>query len=293
MLHSRTPPCCQAQFGYNVPGNAPPPGSPRAADHGCLGRSRASSASQSLPYSPSHHSPGRHNDAGMFDAGLDDAADLNAKLAATSMLLGMAPSPRVIDGRESSPSRAQRVAFSPPASQDGRTGQRPHTVAGGEWQTADGSLGSLGSAASPTTRPDTSTSYLLPLRAAYVAEPTRAAKIYPSSPTLGGAASARGGWDFRDAGSRNGWEWPSARFTDARPVTTQPRGRATTPGYVTPQSARGRDTASEGKALGVGGFRHWEHKEPFELARERGWRVEAKLRTVARPLTKRRPATRA
>ena len=103
-----------------------------------------------------------------------------------------------------------------------------------------------------------------------------------------------------------------------------------TPGYVTPQSARGRDTASEGQALGVGGYRsnpspnpypnpnpnsnpnpnpnpnpnhnqvggyrHWEHKEPFELARERGWRVEAKLRTVGRPshtLTKRRPATRA
>jgi hypothetical protein len=267
-----------------VPGNAPPPGSPRAADHGCLGHSRASSASQSLPYSPS-----RHNDAGVFGAGLDDAADLNAKLAATSMLLGMAPSQRG-DGSEPSPSRAQRVAFSPPGSRDS---QRPHTVAGGERQTADGSLGSLGSAASPTARPDTSTSYLLPLRAAYVAEPTRAAKIYPSSPTLGGAASARGGWDFRDAGSRTGWEWPSARFTDARPATTQAGQRAMTPGYVTPQSARGRDTASEGKAIGVGGYRHWEHKEPFELARERTWRLEAKLRTAGRPLTKRRPATRA
>ena len=53
------------------------------------------------------------------------------------------------------------------------------------------------------------------------------------------------------------------------------------------------DTASEGKAIGVGGYRHWEHKEPFELARERTWRLEAKLRTAGRPLTKRRPATRA
>ena len=115
-----------------MPGNAPPPGSPRAADHGCLGFSRASSASQSLPYSPS-----RHNDAGVFGAGLDDAADLNAKLAATSMLLGMAL-PQRGNGSEPSPSRAQRVAFSPPASQDGRACQRPHTVAGGERQTADG-----------------------------------------------------------------------------------------------------------------------------------------------------------
>ena len=88
---------------------------------------------------------------GVISTAYEDDAELNAKLAATSMLLGMPPphhrartlrahgesagvtsdqsqdqSPRV-----SSP----RVAFYPPCFQDGGAGaavQRPHTVAGGE-----------------------------------------------------------------------------------------------------------------------------------------------------------------
>ena len=124
---------------------------------GDVGEGEAQYEAEGPPYVPS---PPRGDAAvrpGVISTAYEDDAELNAKLAATSMLLGMPPphhrartlrahgeSARVASDQMTSEQMTSdqsprvsspRVAFYPPSFQDGGAGaavQRPHTVAGGE-----------------------------------------------------------------------------------------------------------------------------------------------------------------
>ena len=83
-----------------------------------------------------------------------------------------------------------------------------------------------------------------------------------------------------DAGEHAGEEEPPLFNVSAGRIAPDPNTIPTATGTPTP-------TLTPAPT-----YRHWEHKEPFEVALEKEWRLEARLRAAGRPGTKRRPATR-
>ena len=297
----------QKQFGYQVPSAAPPPGSPRRRSACSPGTSPAASRSRS----PTMASPHKLN------LGFPpDAYCLSERFAAAGLSVGsvVAPAPDSPDaatitggaagggGAGGGGARGNRLNLTASPSEPAGRISRQASELQEMHQIRRGSLTRAGSLSDSSTRRQNQLlaecsrflatpqrvatpgeEVILPSRAGYFADRPLSRASFPSAPPAM-SSNARSGWEWREGGSCNGWEWPSARFTDTRP---QSRG-GTPAGAIAKKSRSARDTKVAGQDMRDGRWKHWEHPRPFEVAREKEWKAQqlaAMVGHMPRPVT--------
>ena len=293
----------QKQFGYQVPSAAPPPGSPRRKS-AC---SPTTTPGASRAPSPILASPAHKLNLG-FASPPDTPYCLSGRFAAAGLSVGSVVAPDSPDGGGTITGGAAggggaacggggsrlHVAASPssPSSPEQfgglRTTSRQASELQGLHKLRKGSLSPAGSLSTISTRRQNqliaegsrflatpqrvatpADEVLLPSRAGYHADRPLSRASFPRSPPAM-SSNARSGWEWREGGSCNGWEWPSARFTD-----TRPNSRAATPaGAIGKKSRSARDTKVAGQDLRDGRWEHWKHPQPFEVAREKEMKAQ-------------------